>query len=334
MLLAIETSCDETGVALFSQEGSLIKHLVYSQVAYHSPFGGIVPEIASRKQLEVLYPLTKTLLKETNTEIEEIKAVAVTFGPGLIGSLLVGTSFAKSLSLSLNIPLIAVDHLEGHIFSIFLERQVEFPFISLLISGGHTCLFVVKSFEEVILLGHTRDDAVGEAFDKVAKLLGLGYPGGPVISKLAKKGEKGKIKLPRPLIDDPSYDFSFSGLKTAIVNFVKKHKDFRKEDLCLEFEEAVCDVLISKSLRAAKNLGIKKIIVVGGVASNERLRNYFTQAGKKEGIEIFFPSPEFCTDNAAMIGVVGFYKWKNKKFSNLETEAYANAKFKLFNSKY
>ncbi len=327
MLLAIETSCDETGVALFSEEGRLVRHLLYSQVAHHSPFGGIVPEIASRKQLEVLYPLVKSLLKEEGIEAGELKAVAVTFGPGLIGSLLVGVSFAKGLSLSLGIPLIAVDHLYAHIFSIFLERDVEFPFIGLLVSGGHTALFLVESFEKVFLLGHTRDDAAGEAFDKVAKLLGLGYPGGPVISQMAKKGERGKIRLPRPLLEDPSFDFSFSGLKTAVLNFIRKNPNFKTEDLCAEFEEAVCEVLTLKTIRASNKLDIKKVVVAGGVASNARLRELFFKKAEKEGIEVFFPSPEFCTDNAAMIGVVGFYKWKKGEFASLEDEAYARAKF-------
>ncbi len=327
MLLAIETSCDETGVALFSEEGRFIRHLLYSQVAHHSPFGGIVPEIASRKQLEILYPLVKSLLKEEGIAPGELKAVAVTFGPGLIGSLLVGVSFAKGLSLSLDIPLIAVDHLQAHLFSIFLEKDVEFPFIGLLVSGGHTALFLVESFEKIFLLGHTRDDAAGEAFDKVAKLLGLGYPGGPIISQMAKKGERGKIRLPRPLLEDPSFDFSFSGLKTAVLNFVRNNPDFKAEDLCAEFEEAVCEVLTLKTLRASRNLGIKRVVVAGGVASNTRLRELFFREGEKEGIEVFFPSPEFCTDNAAMVGVVGVYKWKKGDFASLEDEAYARAKF-------
>jgi len=327
MLLAIETSCDETGVALFSEEGQLIKHLLYTQVAHHSPFGGIVPEIASRKQLEVLYPLVKSLFKEVGVKAGELKAVAATFGPGLIGSLLVGVSFAKGLSMALGIPLIAVDHLYAHLFSIFLERKVEFPFIGLLVSGGHTALFLVKSFEEVLLLGHTRDDAAGEAFDKVAKLLDLGYPGGPIISQMAKKGERGRLSLPRPLLEDPSFDFSFSGLKTAVLNFIKKNPNFKAEDLCAEFEEAVCEVLTVKTLRAGNKLGVKRVVVAGGVASNARLRELFYREAEREGIEVFFPSPEFCTDNAAMVGIVGFYKWKKGEFASLEEEAYARARF-------
>ncbi len=325
MLLALETSCDETGVALFSEEGFLIKHFLYSQVAIHSPFGGIVPEIASRKQLEVLPSLVRKLLRETYTSLDKIKAIAVTFGPGLIGSLLVGVSFAKALSWSLKVPLIKVDHLEAHLRSIFLEKEVEFPYIGLLVSGGHTALFLVTSWEEYYLLGHTRDDAAGEAFDKIAKLLGLGYPGGPFISFWAKKGNRKAIFFPRPMLEDPNYDFSFSGLKTAVVNFVKNNSSFKLEDICASFEEAIVEVLVEKSLKASKELKIPRIVVSGGVASNFRLREFFFQRAKEEGIEVFFPSPEFCTDNAAMVGIVGWKKWQKKELASLEDEPYARA---------
>lgn len=330
MLLAIETSCDETGVALFSEDGSFIKHLLYSQVALHSPFGGIVPEIASRKQLEVLPHLINQLLKETHTEIKQIKAIAVTFGPGLIGSLLVGVSFAKALSWALKVPLIKIDHLEAHLSVIFLEKEVKFPFIGLLVSGGHTALFLVESFEDFKLLGHTRDDAAGEAFDKVAKLLNLGYPGGPKISELAEKGNRKAINFPRPLLEDPVLDFSFSGLKTAVLNYLKINPDFKVEDVCASFEDAVCEVLIKKTLKASKKFKIPRIVVAGGVASNKRLRELFLEEGQKNSIEVYFPSAEFCTDNGAMVGVLGWYKWKNKNFASLEDEPYARAKFKKY----
>lgn len=325
MLLAFETSCDETGVALFSEEGVLIKHFLYSQVALHSPFGGIVPEIASRKQLEVLPSLVKKLLKEVNLSLKDIKALAATFGPGLIGSLLVGVSFAKTLSWSLNIPLIKVDHLEAHLRSIFLEKEVEFPYIGLLVSGGHTALFLVKSWEEYTLLGHTKDDAAGEVFDKVAKLLGLGYPGGPHISRLAKKGNRKAIFFPRPMLDSTSYEFSFSGLKTSVVNFVKNNPFLKIKDICASFEEAVVEVLVEKSLKASKDLKIPRIVVSGGVASNSYLREVFFQKAQKEEIKVFFPSPNFCTDNAAMVGLVGWYKWQKGEFASLEDEPYARA---------
>jgi len=328
MLLAIETSCDETGVALFSEEGKLIKHLLYSQVAIHSPFGGIVPEIASRKQLEILMPLIKGLLKEVEVSIKELRCVCATFGPGLIGSLLVGVSLAKALSFALKIPLVAVDHLQAHLFSIFLEKEIEFPYIGLLVSGGHTALFLVNSWENYELLGHTRDDAAGEAFDKVAKLLNLSYPGGPVISKLAEKGNRKAIIFPRPLLEENNFDFSFSGLKTAVFNYLRTNPNFKTEDVCASFEEAVCEVLIEKTFKAAEKFKIPRIIVAGGVASNKRLRELFYEKTKAKGFEIYFPSPEFCTDNAAMVGIVGYYKWKKGLWDNLEKEAYARAIFK------
>ncbi len=330
MLLAIETSCDETGVALFSEEGTLVKHYLYSQVALHSPFGGIVPEIASRKQLEILFPLIKKLMSDTGISIKEIKCVCATFGPGLIGSLLVGSTFAKALSFALKVPLVGVDHLQAHLFSIFLEKNVEFPYIGLLVSGGHTALFLVNSWEDYKLLGHTRDDAAGEAFDKVAKLLKLPYPGGPVISRLAEKGDRSAISFPRPLLDENTFDFSFSGLKTAVLNYLKSSPGFKLEDVCASFEEAVCEVLIEKALRASKKLKIPRIVVAGGVASNKRLRELFEEKAKKEDFEVYFPSPEFCTDNAAMVGLVGYYRWKKGLIDSLEKEAYARAVFKKF----
>jgi len=330
MLLAIETSCDETGVALFSEEGFLVKHLLYSQVALHSPFGGIVPEIASRKQLEILPPLIKKLLDETGKSLREIKCICVTFGPGLIGSLLVGVSLAKALSFALKVPIIGVDHLQAHLFSIFLEKEVRFPYIGLLASGGHTALFLVNSWEDYKLLGHTRDDAAGEAFDKVAKLLKLSYPGGPVISKLAEKGNRKAIFFPRPLLEEDTFDFSFSGLKTAVLNYLKSVSQFKIEDVCASFEEAVCEVLVEKALKASYKFEIPRIVVAGGVASNKRLRELFNEKAKKEGIEVFFPSPEFCTDNAAIVGIVGYYKWKKGLFDFLEKEPYARATFEKF----
>ncbi len=330
MLLAIETSCDETGVALFSEQGKLLHHLLYSQVAIHSPFGGIVPEIASRKQLEVLMPLIKKLLNETGVSFEKLKGICVTFGPGLIGSLLVGVSLAKALSFVLKIPLIAVDHLQAHLFSIFLEKEISFPYIGLVVSGGHTALFVVNSWEEYLLLGHTRDDAAGEAFDKVAKLLNLSYPGGPIISKIAEKGDKRAINFPRPLLEDNSFDFSFSGLKTSVLNYLKTHSEFKIEDICASFEEAVCEVLVEKSIKAGLKLNIPRLVITGGVASNKRLRELFYEKTEKTNLKVYFPSLSFCTDNAAMVGIVGYFKWKKNIIDGLEKEPYSRAIFKKF----
>lgn len=326
MLLAIETSCDETGVALFSEEGTLIKDYVYSQVALHSPFGGIVPELASRKQLEILYPLVKRALEENNIKLSDLKAIAVTFGPGLIGSLLVGVTFAKALSLSLRIPLISIDHLAAHLFSIFLEREVPFPYLGLLISGGHTALFMVKDFDEYELLGHTRDDAAGEAFDKVAKLLGLPYPGGPIIDQLAQKGNASRYNLPRPMLEENNFDFSFSGLKTAIYLLLKREQEISKEDLCASFQLALCEVLVEKTLRASRLLKVPNIVVAGGVSANSFLRRLFMERAERENI--FFPPLPYCTDNAAMVGFLGWVKWKKGDFASLEAEPYTRALFK------
>ncbi|MEZ0343211.1 MAG: tRNA (adenosine(37)-N6)-threonylcarbamoyltransferase complex transferase subunit TsaD [Caldimicrobium sp.] len=327
MFLAIETSCDETGVALFSEEGKLIADYLYSQVALHSPFGGIVPEIASRKQLEVLHPLVKKALSEKGISPCELKAVSVTFGPGLIGSLLVGVCYAKTLALALEIPLIAIDHLEAHIFSIFLEREVSFPFIALLVSGGHTALFLVEDFEELKLLGHTRDDAAGEVFDKVAKLLGLPYPGGPYVSALAEKGNPERYSLPRPMLDEENFDFSFSGLKTAVYQLLKREGKVSKEDLCASFQKALCEVLVEKTLKAAITFKIPRVVVSGGVSANQYLRRlFFDRAGKE--FEVYFPPLRFCTDNAAMVGYLGWVKWKRNHFADLSLEPYARAFYK------
>lgn len=328
MLLAIETSCDETGVALFSCEGRLVKDYLYSQIALHSPFGGIVPEIASRKQLEVLHPLVKRALSENGLSLRDIKAVAVTFGPGLIGSLLVGVCYAKTLSLTLKIPLIAIDHLYAHIFSVFLEREVSFPFIGLLVSGGHTALFLVKDFEELQLLGHTRDDAAGEAFDKVAKLLGLPYPGGPYISALAEKGDPERYPLPRPMLEEDNLDFSFSGLKTAVYQLIKREREVSKEDLCASFQRALCEVLVEKTLKAVKRFHISRVVVSGGVSANQYLRDLFFKKAGEENFEVYFPHPRLCTDNAVMVGYLGWVKWKRGDFANLSFEPYARAIYK------
>ena len=330
MLLAIETSCDETGVALFNLEGRLIHSLLYSQVVLHSPFGGIVPEIASRKQLEVLHPLVKKLLAEAGVSPKELKVISATLGPGLIGSLLVGVTYAKTLCLTLGIPFIGVDHLSAHVFSIFLEKEVEFPFLGLLVSGGHTALFLATDFDRLELLGHTRDDAAGEAFDKVAKLLGLPYPGGPVISKLAEKGNPDYYELPRPLLTSQDFDFSFSGLKTFVLHLVKKEGEGLKvEHLCAGFERAVCEVLVEKTVKAVNKLGIPRVVVAGGVAANKRLKEFFQKRALEEGFTVHFPSTELCTDNAVMVGFLAYKKWERKEITPLSAECYARAKYKL-----
>jgi len=330
-VLAIESSCDETAAAVLEVGGEkdfrLKASLVASQVELHRPFGGIVPEIASRKHLEVIYPLVRETLGRAGISPGEVNLVAVTTGPGLVGALVVGVSFAKSLAFSLGKPLVPVDHVRAHSLAIFLENAPEFPWISLVVSGGHTALFLVRSPTEHYLLGHTRDDAAGEAFDKVAKLLNLGYPGGPVISRLAEKGDPDRIRLPRPMLDSPDFDFSFAGLKTAVLNVVRSGEEFLVHDLCAAFEAAVAEVLVEKTVRAAKAAGIGRVVVSGGVAANRRLRGLFEERAREEGFEVFFPSPQYCTDNAAMVAVSGYFEFAAGHRAGWDLDVYARARF-------
>ncbi|RUM89704.1 MAG: tRNA (adenosine(37)-N6)-threonylcarbamoyltransferase complex transferase subunit TsaD [Thermodesulfatator sp.] len=329
-VLGIESSCDETAVALVSCEAGTFQvdsSLVASQVELHRPFGGVVPEVASRRHLEVIYPLTEEIFRQGGMPPEKVDLVAVTAGPGLPGSLVVGVSFAKALAYALARPLVAVDHVKAHTLAIFLEAHPAFPFISLVVSGGHTALFLVKSPGEHYLLGHTRDDAAGEAFDKVARLLGLGYPGGPVISRLAAKGDPQKIPLPRPMLESPDLDFSFSGLKTAVLHLVRSGKTLETTDLCAAFEEAVCEVLVEKARRALTAFGLSTLVVCGGVASNRRLRQRFKELAWKEGWQVLFPSPEYCTDNAAMVAVAGYFTFQETGPAALDLDIYARSTF-------
>ena len=328
-ILAIETSCDETALAVLKGEDQILCNEVASQIELHRRFGGIVPELASRRHMETILPLTEEALKKAQIDFEEIEAIAVTNGPGLIGALVIGVSFAKALAYALKRPLVAVDHLHAHFLAAFLEeKKPSFPFVALVVSGGHTCLFFVRDYLEYYLLGQTRDDAAGEAFDKVAKLLGLGYPGGRIISRLAEHGDPSRIPLPRPM-REKGLDFSFSGLKTAVVNLVKdlQKKGLRipVQDLCASFEAAVVDVLVEKSLRALKALELRRLVVAGGVASNRRLRQELQHAAQEHGFDLFLPRPEFCTDNAAMVAVVGLHKYKQKIFADLELDVYARS---------
>ncbi len=311
LVLGIETSCDDTSVALLEGERRVLSSVVSSQNALHAPFGGIVPEIAARRHLELILPITRQVLEEAGVELEQITGIGVTTRPGLVPSLVVGLSFAKALALSRGIPWIGVDHLEAHIFATFLEREVEFPFVAMVVSGGHTSLFVVKGYGHLRLLGETRDDAAGEAFDKVASLLGLGYPGGPVIDKAAREGDPSLIELPRPYMRD-SWDFSFSGLKTAVVHAVEKMGirpgDPEVKHLAASFQEAVVDVLVAKALRAARELSIPRIVVAGGVAANSRLRERFGDAAQEMGLEVTVPPLSLCGDNGAMVAFVARYR--------------------------
>jgi len=313
-LLAIETSCDECSAAVL--DGPVLKSVIISSQLIHNQFGGVVPELASRAHVELIVPVVADALKKAAESKNDMEAIAVTFGPGLAGSLIVGLSFAKSFAAALGLPLIGLNHMEGHLYSSFLEKpEPRFPFISLIVSGGHTMLILVKKPYEHILLGQTRDDAAGEAFDKVAKLLDLGYPGGPIIDKLAKGGNPQAFEFPRAFLDDHSFDFSFSGIKTSVLYLLRKlgyTSDLKNSnlvnDICASFQSAVVDVLVEKTFAAAKEFDVKSISVAGGVASNSELRRVFTDRGSSEGITIHFPRPLFCTDNAAMIGIAAYFK--------------------------
>jgi N6-L-threonylcarbamoyladenine synthase len=302
LILGIETSCDETGVAAYDrQAGRLLAHAVHSQVAMHEAYGGVVPELASRDHIRRLIPLTRKVLGEAGKSVAMLSAVGYTEGPGLAGALLVGASFAHALAFALGIPAIGIHHLEGHLLSPLLARRPpQFPFVALLVSGGHTQLMRVEGVGRYVLLGETQDDAAGEAFDKTAKLLGLGYPGGPALSKLAEQGVAGRHRLPRPMIGSDDLDFSFSGLKTAVLITLKNDHP-RPEDLARGFVDAVVDVLVAKCLRALETSGLDRLVVAGGVGANRQLRGALDAQAARRGFEVFYPEPELCTDNGAMI---------------------------------
>jgi len=302
LVLGIETSCDETGVALYDQASSrLLAHAVHSQVAMHEAYGGVVPELASRDHIRRLVPLTRQVLDLGNRKTHELAGVGYTEGPGLAGALLVGASFAHGLALSLRIPAIGIHHLEGHLLSPLLSvRPPRFPFVALLVSGGHTQLMRVDGLGRYALLGETQDDAAGEAFDKTAKLLGLGYPGGPALSKLAESGQPGRYKLPRPMIHSDDLEFSFSGLKTAVRTLVRNEPQ-NHADIARAFVDAVVDVLVAKCVRALESTDLTRLVVAGGVGANKQLRAALDAEGKRRGFDVFYPEPELCTDNGAMI---------------------------------
>ena len=313
LVLGIESSCDETGLALYDSEQGLLTHALYSQVAMHAEYGGVVPELASRDHIRRVLPLTRQVLAQANKKLNEINAIAYTQGPGLSGALLVGSGVASGLALALNIPAIGIHHLEGHLLSPLLATPTPtFPFIALLVSGGHSQLMEVAGVGDYQLLGDTLDDAAGEAFDKTAKLLDLGYPGGPALSKLALQGTPGKFKLPRPMLHSGDLNFSFSGLKTAVLNLVNQNKNAEgnidqqsRADICLAFQEAIVEVLVTKSLSALKQTGHKQLVVAGGVGANKQLRESLSSRAQTIGCEVFYPPLEFCTDNGAMIAFAG-----------------------------
>jgi N6-L-threonylcarbamoyladenine synthase len=309
-ILAIETSCDETSAAIL-RDGELASVVISSQL-FHNDFGGVVPELASRAHMRAILPIVKETLSKATLSLDDLTAIAVTNAPGLMGSLLVGTNFAKGLALGLNVPLVGVNHIEAHIFSALLEAEKpELPFIALIVSGGHTMLLLVKDVGDYVLLGETLDDAAGEAFDKVGKMLGLGYPAGPVVDKLAKSGDAAFVEFPRAMIHENNFDFSFSGLKTSVLYWFKKQSDVSGQmlnDVCASFQRAIIDTLAIKTFKAAKQYGVKSIVAVGGVSANSELRERFAKDAAKLGMKFFTPRPLFSTDNAAMIAMLAALK--------------------------
>ncbi len=312
IILGIETSCDETAASVV-KDGIILSNIISSQIDIHKRYGGVVPEIASRKHIENILPVIREALNKASLSLNQIDGIAVTKGPGLAGSLLVGISVAKGLAYGRGIPFVGVNHLEGHLLAIFLEdKGVEFPYIGLVVSGGHTSLYLVKDFGDYRLLGDTRDDAAGEAFDKIAKFLNLGYPGGVIIDRLSKDGSPDRIRFPRAIISNESFEFSFSGLKTSFIEFMKRGggEGIELKDILASFQEAIVDVLVLKTFKAASKFKVNRVVVCGGVASNSRLRKRMIEKGKDEGIKVHIPSPILCTDNAAMIAFAGSYYLK------------------------
>ena len=316
IILGIDTSCDDTSAGVVVGGTRVLSNVVHSQVKLHHPHGGVVPELASREHLKNIMPVVQAALQEADVRMSDLDGIAVTVGPGLVGSLLVGLYYAKSLSYVHDIPLAAINHLEGHILSIFLEEEVpSFPFVALTVSGGHTSLYHVKGYGSYTQMGQTIDDAAGEAFDKVAKIFGLGYPGGVVIEKLARKGRSDLIKFPRAYLSKDSLDFSFSGLKTSVSLYTKKWRETEMDnngvvlaDIAASFQESVVDVLIHKLMKAREEKGAEEVVVAGGVARNNRLRFKLSEDSSSEDVRVYYPRPEYCTDNGAMIAVAGYHR--------------------------
>jgi N6-L-threonylcarbamoyladenine synthase len=313
LVLAIETSCDETSAAVLADGSRLLSNIVADQIDVHAPYGGIVPELAGRHHMERIHRVIGEALRQAAVSLEEIDLIAATQGPGLVSSLLVGLNTAKAIAYALNKPLIGINHLEGHLLAVFLEATPKFPFVALVVSGGHTDLYRVNDFGDYRVLGRTRDDAAGECFDKVAKMMGLAYPGGPIIDRLAQDGDASVFRLPRSYLEKGSLDFSFSGIKTAVKYLLRQAEadgqTLKPADLAAGFQSAVTDVLRDKLMLACEREGVRRAVVTGGVASNRQLRQVVGSAGKELGIECYFPRPEFCTDNAAMIACAAYHRF-------------------------
>ena len=330
-ILAIETSCDETAAAVVKNGREVLSNIISSQIALHTLYGGVVPEIASRKHIEKINQVIEQALAEADVTLDELDAIGVTYGPGLVGALLVGVAEAKAISYAKGIPLVGVHHIEGHISANYIENpDLEPPFGCLVVSGGHPQLVAVKDFGEYEILGRTRDAAAGEAFDKVARAIGLGYPGGPKIDKAAKEGNPQAISFPRAKIGDSEYDFSFSGLKSAVLNYINgcrmKGEEISVPDVAASFQKAVTDVLVEHSMHAVREYGFKKMAIAGGVASNSALRSAMEEACRKENVKFYRPSPILCTDNAAMIGAAAYYEFQKGFRSDFSLNAVPNLK--------
>jgi len=324
-ILGIETSCDETGVAIFDDEKGLLAHELYSQVKLHADYGGVVPELASRDHVKKTIPLIKEALADAGLTPDDLDGVAYTAGPGLVGALLVGATIGRSLAYAWDLPAVAVHHMEGHLLAPMLEdNPPEFPFVALLVSGGHTMMVEVKGIGEYEILGESVDDAAGEAFDKTAKLMGLDYPGGPLLSRLAENGTPGRFKFPRPMTDRPGLDFSFSGLKTFAANTIRANDDDEqtRADIAFAFQEAVVDTLAIKCKRALKQTGFRRLVIAGGVSANKYLRQELEKLMVGMKGEVFYPRTEFCTDNGAMIAYAGMQRLKNQETMDLSVKAH------------
>lgn len=331
LILAIESSCDETSAAVIKNGREVLSNIISSQIDIHKKFGGVVPEVASRNHVLNISTVVDEAMKTADVTYDDLSAVAVTYGPGLIGALLVGVSYAKAVSSSKNLPLIAVNHIHGHIAANYItHKELEPPFVCLVASGGHSHILYVKDYAEFEILGRTRDDAAGEAFDKIARVIGLGYPGGPKIESLSKEGDKDAITFPQVEFSDNPYDFSFSGVKTSVINYLhnkeQKGEEINNADIAASFQKAVVEALTRHTIRAAKDKNCNKVVIAGGVSANGALRASFDAAAKENGMELFYPQPILCTDNAAMIGCAAYYKFLKKDFADSSLNAIANLK--------
>ena len=325
LTMGIESSCDETSVAIVKNGREILSNVIDTQIPIHEKYGGVVPEIASRNHIEAISRVTKKALEEANISFEQIDAITPTYGPGLVGALLVGLSYAKALSFATNKPLVGVNHIQGHIAANYITyKELEPSFICVMMSGGNTQIVHVKNYTEFEVLGKTRDDAIGEAFDKVARVVGLGYPGGPKVDKLAKEGQA-NIELPKTHFDEDTLDFSFSGIKTAVINLHHKNPDINKADLCASFEKNVTETLMENVKKAIEKTGIKKITLAGGVSANSYIRKEFLKL-EQEGIKVYMPDLKLCTDNAAMIASAGYYNYIQGKRNELDLNAVPNLK--------